>query len=209
MLVHVVDSGMGNVGSLISMMHRIGVEAVPARSGRDLAGARRVVLPGVGSFDRGIAGLRTGGLWEALDGLARSGCPVLGICLGMQLMAQGSDEGVQPGFGWLPVRVERMRPGPEPSGFRLPHMGWASVRVERAGVLFEPGAADQRFYFAHSFAIAAEGGDRAAVATAEHGRRFVAAFELGNLMGVQFHPEKSHRFGRRLLERFVLGADRA
>jgi imidazole glycerol-phosphate synthase subunit HisH len=198
----IVDYGMGNTGSIRNMLKRIGV---PARLGREpaaIAEADRLILPGVGAFDSAVQQIRALGLWEVLeDAAARRGVPILGICLGMQLLTEGSDEGSQPGFGWIRGRCVRFDPAARP-GLKVPHMGWSTVRIERPTPLSAGVDDTTRYYFVHSYFVRAE--DPADVAlTTEHGERFASAVQRRNVHGVQFHPEKSHRYGMQVLRNFA------
>ena len=194
-MIALVDYGAGNLRSVESAFAAIGAATARATDPRALAGAERIVLPGVGHFGALASALAVSGLDAALRERLAAGVPVLGICLGMQALYEESDEAPGlPGLGLLPGRVERL-----PAGVRVPHMGWSEVRPRPGSRLFEGVPAGARFYFAHGFSCPAEG----ATATAFHGRKFAAAVEAGNLWGVQFHPEKSGPEGLRLLERFV------
>jgi glutamine amidotransferase len=201
-VITIVDYGVGNLGSIANMLKRI---RVPARISADLGqirDAEKLILPGVGHFDRAMERLAPGTpLREVLDHKATvEQVPVLGICLGMQLLTEGSEEGERPGLGWVPGRTRRFRLAPE-SGLKVPHMGWKVVRPATPSPL-TAGADAWRFYFVHSYHVCVD--DPAdAVLLADHGVQFLAAIQRGNVYGVQFHPEKSHRFGMKLLENFA------
>ncbi len=184
------------------MIEKAGGKAVLAREPKELCSCDRLVLPGVGAFDFGMAALRAGDWIETLErqvfGL---GVPILGVCLGMQLMCRASEEGRSSGLGWIPADVIRFRES-ERCRIRIPHMGWNTVRVEKHDALIPQDDRERRYYFVHSYHV--HGEPRATtLATAEHGYRFTAAFSSGKVMGAQFHPEKSHRFGLELLQRFI------
>jgi imidazole glycerol-phosphate synthase subunit HisH len=195
----VLDYGMGNLGSISNMLKRLAVDHVVTDDPGHLADAAGIVLPGVGAFDRGMSQLAARGLRGALDeAVAGRLVPLLGICLGMQLLARGSEEGVEPGLGFVAADVVRFDAADVPHR-RIPHMGWNRVAVTRPGLL--PDDPDQRYYFVHSYAMACD--DPAdVVGTTTYGRPFVSAVQAGNVAGVQFHPEKSHRFGLEVLRRF-------
>lgn len=204
-MIAIVDSGVGNLASVANMIARVNGASFVTRDPADLADAgktTKIVLSGVGAFDHGMTSLRAGGWVEALDAAVRGrGVPVLGICLGMQLMCKSSEEGVLPGLGWIDAAVRRFV---FPSGAeqKIPHMGWNTVRVVKPNPLIDDGGEEQRFYFVHSFhALCADAGD--VLATTLHGGAVTAAFSRGNVYGVQFHPEKSHKFGMALMKRFV------
>ncbi|MCZ7594388.1 MAG: imidazole glycerol phosphate synthase subunit HisH [Hyphomicrobium sp.] len=201
----IVNSGVGNVRSVANMLKRLCVEAEISDDPRALAAADALVLPGVGSFDAAMRRLRASGLKSVLDDLAAAGrTPMLGICLGMQLMGEGSEEGQEPGFGWIGGEFKRFQTS-DGGGelIRIPHMGWNVVTVQNdddplyAGFTHPP-----RFYFDHSYYFVPRDAKVAAV-MARHGVDFPAGVRQGLLFGVQFHPEKSHRFGFRLLSNFA------
>ena len=194
--------GIGNFASVLRMVQKVGGSARLVGTPAELAGAEKVILAGVGAFDTGMQSIRVGGWTDALSdvALARKR-PVLGICLGMQLMCSGSEEGRLPGLGWMDAKVRRFAP-PAGSGLKVPHMGWSPVRVVRDNALIDRTSEEQRFYFVHSYYIECRRPDDA-VAVANYGHDFTAVFSRGNMYGVQFHPEKSHRFGMGLMKHFV------
>lgn len=198
----VVDYGAGNMKSIEIALGRLGCRAVRAATPEDIRRARRIVLPGVGSFSTGMAALKSSGMDDALREAAGRGTPILGICLGMQmLMDLGAEGGCSTGLGLLGGRVVPLIPG---GGLVLPHMGWNSVSISRrAGIL--DGVPDGAcFYFAHSYAV--EPSDPGVVcAMTEYGRAFPSVVSAGSVAGVQFHPEKSQSEGARLLNGFLAG----
>ncbi len=206
-MIAVIDAGLGNIGSLLNMLDHLGVSARAARTPADLEDADRFILPGVGAFDHGMARLLGSGLLPSLEQrILRENVPVLGICLGMQLLGRSSEEGAAPGLGWVPARTIRFDFGSNPARFRIPHMGWNEVRPSSPGGLLDLGHDElgqgPRFYFVHSFHVVCD--DPADVAaTTDHGLRFTSALRRGHIHGVQFHPEKSHRWGKLLLARFA------
>jgi glutamine amidotransferase len=198
--VIIVDAGIGNVLSVLRMFEHIGIDAAVARHPSEALGARRLVLPGVGAFDAGMAALDQGGWRGALEELHVSGVPIIGICLGMQLLCRGSEEGASPGLGWIAADVRRLDTGGD-ARLKLPHMGWAEVEVTRSNPLLDKSLELPRFYHVHQYrAVCDDPAD--VIATATYGTEFVTAVQRGSLYGVQFHPEKSHRFGMDLLRRF-------
>ncbi len=201
-MIVVIDCGLGNVGSITNMLKHIGLEAKASADPVDLAAADRLILPGVGAFDTGMERLAQTGILPLLERRVRvERTPLLGICLGMQLLTRSSQEGVRPGLGWVPADTVRFAPPASAARLRLPHMGWNDVRPARPTDLFMPIEDEIRFYFVHSFHAVC---DREAdvLATAHYGYDFTAAFQHGNIVGVQFHPEKSHRHGQHLLKAF-------
>ncbi|MDT9599634.1 imidazole glycerol phosphate synthase subunit HisH [Sphingosinicella rhizophila] len=203
MTTFLINSSIGNVRSIASMMRRIGQKCETVDRPVPLSPGDRLILPGVGSFDAGMIALRQTGLDAFVREGASLGCDLLGICLGMHLLCDGSEEGQLPGLGLVPATVRKLPA--EVHGLRLPHMGWNVVRPTGPSLLFDPGGDEQRFYFVHSFYVDCEmAADR--TASCDYGIEFACAFQHGRIMGVQFHPEKSHRFGMALLDRFM--ADR-
>lgn len=203
-MVTIVDTGLGNAGSIVNMLRYLGIDSERTADPGQIGKATRLILPGVGSFDHGMSSLDRPGLIASLESaVMEKGRPILGICLGMQMLAEGSDEGDRTGLGWIAGRSIRFDFGDNPEGLRVPHMGWNEVRIPRAGRLFPDTAAghddETRFYFVHSYHLScADPEDVAAVA--DYGMAFTAAVERGNVYGVQFHPEKSHRFGMAVLQ---------
>jgi len=206
-MIAVIDAGLGNIGSLLNMLDHLGIAARAARTPAELANADRLILPGVGAFDHGMARLHASGLLPTLEErVLREHIPVLGICLGMQLLGHSSEEGASAGLGWVPARTIRFDFGPDPKRLRIPHMGWNDVRPAAPGNLLDLGLDDlgfgPRFYFVHSYHVVCDHAEDVAGIT-EHGIRFTAALQRGHIHGVQFHPEKSHRWGKLLLARFA------
>lgn len=201
-MIVIVDYGMGNLGSILNMLKKAGAEAVIGATPDSIAAADKLILPGVGAFDAGMRNLQERGLREVLEQkVVQERTPLLGICLGMQLLSRRSEEGNLPGLGWLAADTVRFRFA-EDSPLKIPHMGWNEPRPRGAATLFAPLAQDARFYFVHSYHVVCDDpGDVAAVA--DYGGEVVAAVESGNIFGVQFHPEKSHRFGLQLLQTFA------
>jgi glutamine amidotransferase len=200
-MVVIPNLSIGNFASVLRMIQKAGGEARLVDSPSDLRNADKIILAGIGAFDNGMTSLRDGGWTDALNQAAiERKVPVLGICLGMQLMLQNSEEGNMPGLGWVEGEVRRLRPPPE-SGLKVPHMGWNTVKVMKENELFPPDD-DQRFYFVHSYYADCADQD-AVVATSRHGSPFTAALKKENIYGVQFHPEKSHRFGMAILRNFL------
>lgn len=202
MHLSVVDAGLGNIKSIKRMVEHIGGSADIISDPAALAGAEAIVLPGVGAFDYGMSLLHDGG-WIAPLNEAALGrhVPVLGICLGMQLMCRGSEEGVRPGLGWIAADVERIDTGGDPR-LKVPHIGWTATIAEKSGDILPADEAELRYYYVHSYRAVCD--DPAEVlCSADYGARFTSGFVRDNLRGVQFHPEKSHRFGMELLRRWL------
>ncbi|MBX3192238.1 MAG: imidazole glycerol phosphate synthase subunit HisH [Labilithrix sp.] len=206
--VVVVDYGVGNVASIRNMFHRLGVACELSRDPERLATAERLVLPGVGAFDTGITQLREFGLEPVIrEHAIVKKRPILGICLGMQLLFEGSDEGTAAGLGLVRGRASRF---PREPGLTVPHMGWNQVHPRGSPRLFQA-RSDEGFdelelplsyYFVHSYFVTCSDPDDVAL-KARHGVEFCAAVEHDNVCGVQFHPEKSHRYGMLCLKNFA------
>jgi imidazole glycerol-phosphate synthase subunit HisH len=204
--VVIVDYGMGNVGSLQNMFAKLGARAELSREATTIASAERVLLPGVGAFDEAMATLRRLDLVTPLVDRAAAGRRLLGICLGMQLLLDGSDEGVLPGLGLVPGHCARLDREEASDGPRLkvPHMGWNEVSTVRAEQPLPSLADEGRYYFVHSFHAVPDDPDHV-LGTTVYGVTFASAVHAGSVTGLQFHPEKSHRHGMRLLADFVAG----
>jgi glutamine amidotransferase len=203
MSIAIVDHGRANVRSVENMFRRIGVRPVVAQSAKELGGADRIVVPGIGAFDAVRERLSAAGFDEALDAHVRlRQRPLLGICVGMQVMTQGSAEGTLAGYGWFPGSLHKFSFAPN-SGLRTPHMGWARVTPKPGARLFvDPPSPEWRCYFVHSYFLP-DSDDGHVAARSHHGVSFAAAIERDNLFGLQFHPEKSHAYGMALFQAFL------
>ena len=202
-MIVVVDYQMGNVGSILNMFRRIGVPATSSGDPAVIAAAGKLLLPGVGAFDTGMRRIRERELVPVLRQKAlEERVPVLGICLGMQLLTEGSEEGSEPGLGWIRGHTVRFDAASMARGLKVPHMGWNTVALQRPDPLFADLDEDHRFYFVHSYHVVCD--DPADVlATTHHGYAFASSVQRDNIHGMQFHPEKSHRYGLRLLKNFA------
>lgn len=202
-MVTVIDYGAGNIGSLVKIFEKIGATVTVAETAEQVAAAERIVLPGVGHFARAMETLRERGLVDALNERVRNDrVPFLGICLGMQLMARHSEEGDAPGLGWIDADCVRFDISGKDDTLKVPNMGWRHIAPPDGHPLFPPLDRPWRFYFVHSYHMkVTDPGE--VLATSDHGGAFTAAVAKDNMLGVQFHPEKSHRFGMTFLERFL------
>jgi glutamine amidotransferase len=201
-MIALVDYGLGNIQAFANIYRHLGIEAAPARTANDLRTASRIILPGVGAFDWAMTRLQESGLREALDEeVLGQKKPVLGICVGMQMMAHASEEGKLPGLGWIDSTVERFDTRLLESKTHLPHMGWNEAIPLRTGTLFS-GLDAPRFYFLHSYFMKTDR-EQNVLATSNYGVTFTSAVQAGNVYGAQFHPEKSHQWGVRLLKNFA------
>lgn len=200
--ITVVDYGAGNIGSVLNMIRKAGGRAVSTGRPEDLAASSKIILPGVGSFDNAMSRLAALGFVEPLLNHARSGQPLFGICLGMQLLSDASGEGRLAGLGLVPGQVRRFQFDGASKGLKVPHMGWNGVVPAKEHLLCRGLEHDARFYFVHSYFYETQ--DPADVLfSTEYGLEFASGVHRGNVMGVQFHPEKSHRFGMQLLKNFI------
>jgi glutamine amidotransferase len=195
----IVDYGMGNLGSIKNMIKKIGHECKISQDPDVILNATKLILPGVGSFDQGMANLQSLNLIGPLtQKVIEDKIPTMGICLGMQLLTQKSEEGVRPGLGWIEAEVIKF----EDLELKVPHMGWNVAKPEKESLLFSNDGTEQRFYFVHSFRVICKNEEDVLTAT-QYGNKFVSSFSRDNIYGVQYHPEKSHLFGMNLLKRFM------
>lgn len=203
-MICIVDYGVGNIQAFLNLFKRLGVEVCRANTPDSLSGAVRLVLPGVGHFDHAMQRLNDSGMRPKLEDLVlEAQVPVIGICVGMQMLAQGSDEGTLPGLNWVPGRVRAFADQPQCANLPMPHMGWNVLQPRVPCKLFPQGTeVAPQFYFLHSYFFDAQ--DRKDVAaTASYGLDFDAVVSRGHIHGVQCHPEKSHHWGEQLLKNFV------
>ncbi len=203
-MIRVIDYGVGNIQAFMTLFKRMGLEAQRADTAAALEDATRLVLPGVGHFDHAMQRLNDSGMRPKLEQLVQEvHVPLVGVCVGMQMLADGSDEGVLPGLGWIPGRVRAFASHPSTEKLPMPHMGWNDVQPSRSSKLFARGFEDApQFYFLHSFYFDAQ--DKADVAASAHyGMDFDAVVSRGHIHGVQCHPEKSHHWGAQLLKNFA------
>jgi glutamine amidotransferase len=201
-MIVIVDYDAGNVGSVQNIVRKAGGEAVVSGDPATVAAADKIILPGVGHFSKAMERLAARGLTTALgEAVIARRVPFLGICLGMQLIGQHSEEGDCKGLGWIPARVVKFVSEPAHQ-ILVPHMCWNTITVRRPEPLLEGLPSDSRFYFVHSYHMVCDE-ENDEVATSCHGRDFTAVVRCGNICGMQFHPEKSHKFGLQIMKRFV------
>jgi glutamine amidotransferase len=202
-MITIIDYGLGNVLAFVNVYKRLNIPATVAKSAADLVGASKLILPGVGSFDHAMEQLDQSGMRAPLQKMVREDkVPVLGICVGMQMLANSSDEGKLAGLGWVDGQVKKFDVNQMHAGTNLPHMGWNDVAPTVEGGLFKGLERDARFYFLHSYYFACK--QRASIlAQTDYGSDFSCAVRNDNVYGVQFHPEKSHHFGSQLLRNFA------
>jgi glutamine amidotransferase len=200
-MITIVDYGMGNLGSMLNMLKRIAVKASIESNPEQIATAQRLILPGVGAFDAAMSRIEgVPGLREVLDSKALvEKVPVLGVCLGMQLLTNSSEEGRLPGLAWIPGSTRRF---PKGSELKVPHMGWNVAIPDGSNPLTFNVGAEPRYYFVHSYYVHASNRNHSVMHT-HYGLSFDSAIAHENIYGVQFHPEKSHRFGMQILKNFA------
>lgn len=202
-MISIINYGLGNICAFMNVYKRLNVDVVQARDAETLSQATKIILPGVGAFDDAMERLEASGMRQVLEELVlERNIPVLGVCVGMQMLAESSDEGKLPGLGWIKGRVRAFKTNPASKDLPLPHMGWNDVHSVLGSPIFKGLEADARFYFLHSFYTECEVAvDVSAVC--HYGLDFHAAVSYRNIHGVQFHPEKSHHFGALLLKNFA------
>lgn len=202
-MISIFDYGIGNIQAIANIYKRLNIPVRIARTVEELSEAERVILPGVGSFDWAMARLNNSGMRGALDNLVLSkGRPVLGICVGMQMMAKRSDEGSLEGLGWIDAEVKKFDGSAPSHRAYLPHMGWNDVEPLSQGGLFKGIGGTGRFYFLHSYYFAPKDQNMVHAVT-DYCKPFASSICAGNIYGVQFHPEKSHQWGIQLLKNFA------
>jgi imidazole glycerol-phosphate synthase subunit HisH len=202
-LITIIDYDAGNLRSISNMLRVLGVRSQFTRDPLLLSRADKLILPGVGHFDYGMTQLKQSGLIPVLNELVlEKRVPILGICLGAQLLTRGSDEGSEPGLGWIEAETIRFDRSMLGSNLRVPHMGWADTEFASSHPLFRGFNETPRFYYVHSFHLSCDSPETE-FSWATHGYRFVSGIGRDNIWGVQFHPEKSHRFGKQLLKNFA------
>lgn len=204
-MIVIVDYKVGNLGSIINMLKKAGAKAIASSDPEVLRQAEKLILPGVGAFDAGMNKLNECGLIPLLNQLVlEKKVPTLGLCLGLQLMTRKSEEGQAQGLGWLDAETRRFKFGPEQSQLKVPHMGWNTIEVRRSHPLFTDLDPEARFYFVHSFYVQSQD-PTTVLAETDYGGYFHSIFGKDNILGAQFHPEKSHKYGMRLLKNFAEG----
>jgi glutamine amidotransferase len=210
-MIVIIDYGMGNLGSIANMLKQIGAQAEVTNDPQKIESAERLILAGVGAFDQGMQRLNDLNLIPLMTRKAlEDKTPFIGICLGMQLLSRRSEEGVLPGLGWLDAETLRFNfeaspPVPglrSPVRLRVPHMGWNEIQIQKQHPLLNDLGEEPRFYFVHGYYVNCLDSE-SILATTDYGLPFHSILGKGNVLGTQFHPEKSHRYGRRILENFV------
>ena len=201
-MIAIVNYGVGNLASIKNMLKRIGVDSVITNDSDEISTATKLILPGVGAFDTCAERLKSSNLTPILEHQAiNNRVPILGLCVGMQLLLEGSEEGKLPGLGWIKGKNVKFRQSEMVSSLKVPHMGWTDVVPARPSKLIA-NITDPRFYFVHSYHAQLNNPEDGSI-SATYGYPFFAGVERRNILGVQFHPEKSHKFGMKLFQNFV------
>lgn len=196
----VIDYGVGNLGSILNMFKRIGILATSSSAIEDIEAAERLILPGVGAFDHAMENLTKLKLIPSLESkVIKDHTPFLGICLGMQLLSKRSEEGSLEGLGWIDAETVKFS---VQKGLKIPHMGWNTVSITKESLLFKDMYENPRFYFVHSYYVCCNRRENV-LTTTNYGIDFCSSLEQDNIYGVQYHPEKSHKFGLKLLKNFM------
>ena len=201
-MISIIDYGAGNIGSVLNMIRHLNCPAEAINDSASVVKATKIILPGVGSFDSAMSRLRLLGLVEPLKARILAGVPLLGICLGMQLLANDSDEGSMAGLGVIPGKVRRFSFDTDCQNLKIPHMGWNTVTSNKVHPLGAGLDVTTRFYFVHSYYFDCLS-DENVLFKSFYGHEFSSGVQKNNVMGVQFHPEKSHRHGKQLLRNFI------
>lgn len=204
-MITIIDYGLGNLGSIKNMLKKIGEDAEITSDHSAIAAATKLILPGVGAFDNGMSNLRELGLIDLLNKkVLEEKTPILGVCLGMQLFTKGSEEGTLPGLGWIDadtIKFDMVKSSPD-RRMTVPHMGWEYVTPKKDSKLWENMYDEPKFYFVHSFYVRCNDPSDVLLTT-HYAHDYDSGFEKGNIVGVQFHPEKSHKYGMQLFKNFV------
>jgi imidazole glycerol-phosphate synthase subunit HisH len=202
-MIVIVDYGLGNLRSILMKFKRIKANAIISADPADIERADKLVLPGVGYFAVGMKNLQESGLLSVLNKqVLKKNVPILGICLGMQLLTKFSEEGNNDGLGWIDAVTKKLNFSSAQDKLRIPHMGWNTIFPKQPSILLEGIDLDVRFYFAHTYAVSCND-ERSIVATTEYGYEFASIIQKDNIYGAQFHPEKSHFHGLKLIDNFV------
>jgi len=200
-MIAIINYGLGNLASIQNMCKRLGIEAEITNDLKKVSQASKLILPGVGHFEKGMANLHASGLTPLLNELViDKKKPILGICLGAQLMTKHSQEGNVNGLGWIDATTVRFDQS-KINGLKVPHMGWSEIHLTKKNPLWVDLPIEPRFYFVHTYHFLFEKKEEIS-ATSTYSYDFACAFQRGNIFGTQFHPEKSHKFGMKVLENF-------
>ncbi len=201
-MIKIIDYGLGNVQAFLNVYKLLNIPASSAGKISELQGASHLILPGVGSFDQAMHLLNDSGMRDELDNLVlEAGLPILGVCVGMQILGIGSQEGIMPGLGWINGDVKKITSEKSEIDFRLPHMGWNEVSIKSKDELFTGLEEKPQFYFLHNYHFVCTD-EHTSIGTTNYGKDISCIVKSKNIYGVQFHPEKSHHYGVSLLKNF-------
>lgn len=201
-MIGILDYGLGNIRAFINVYDRLNIPIVTIKTKNDFDGVTKLILPGVGAFDEAMMKLNNSGLREDLERLVLGEkLPVLGICVGMQMLAKSSEEGELPGLGWIEGSVRKFNTNNIPYKTKLPHMGWNNISITKENILMKGLSQNSEFYFLHSYFFNCADSSQT-LTTSFYGIEFTSAISHRNIYGVQFHPEKSHQNGITLLNNF-------
>lgn len=200
-MIVIVDYGMGNVGSIKKMIEFVGGEAIISSKKEDIMNATKLILPGVGSFDHGMKNLNQNNIIRILnEKVIKNKTPILGICLGMQLMAKESEEGTEKGLGWIKAKVIKFEINN--SKLKIPHMGWNYIQIQKENDILKNIPQNPRYYFVHSYHMKCDE-EKDILTKTKYDIEFTSSIQKNNIYGMQFHPEKSHKFGMKIIENFI------
>ena len=202
-MITIINYGLGNIKAFVNVYNRLNIKTKIANSASDLIDAEKLILPGVGSFDYAMEMLNSSGLRDELEKqVLINNIPIMGVCVGLQMLANSSDEGFLPGLGWIDGHVKLFEPENIPYKIHLPHMGWNKISQVKESKIFAEIDREARFYFLHSYYFSCNNSDDK-ISVSEYGVKFTSAINRDNIYGVQFHPEKSHSNGVKLLNNFA------
>ncbi|RAP27561.1 imidazole glycerol phosphate synthase subunit HisH [Candidatus Marinamargulisbacteria bacterium SCGC AG-333-B06] len=203
-VIDILDYGTGSIGSLVNMIKKVGGKAQVIYTAKEIQNSRKLILPGVGSFDFGMDNLNKNKLVDALNtAVLQNKIPILGICLGMQLLVTKSEEGKKMGLNWIKASVKRFNFSDDKhKDLKVPHMAWNSVKIKQNNLLFKHIVDENRFYFTHSYHLSGVALDNIVTETS-YGYSFISSIHQDNIYGVQFHPEKSHQYGKQVIKNFL------
>lgn len=202
-MITIIDYGLGNIRAFENVYKRLDISVKIARRPDDLSDASKIILPGVGAFDYAMQMLNSSGMRQELERqVVINKKPIIGICVGMQMLAKSSEEGVLPGLGWIDATVKKFNPDLIPYKTKLPHMGWNNITPVGQSDILDGFNKESRFYFLHSYYVVCNN-ENDIIALSDYGSEFVSGLNNSNIYGIQFHPEKSHSNGIKLLQNFA------
>jgi len=203
-MITIIDYGLGNIRAFVNVYDRLNIKTKIARTADDLKFSSKIILPGVGAFDYAMSQLNASGMRDELENqVLNHKVPIVGICVGMQILAKSSEEGILPGLGWIDGEVKLFDSGLIPYKTRLPHMGWNTMTPVKNNPLLDGFNSNSRFYFLHSYYFSCNNSNDL-ISTTEYGIEYASAVNSSNIYGIQFHPEKSHSNGVQLLRNFAM-----